>query len=152
MRVVYGNLIQMALYGEFDIIIHGCNCFCVMGAGFAKQIREHYAEAYLADQQTARGSKNKLGTISWATCHRGLHDITVVNAYTQYGYGSGEQHTDYTAIRRAFREVAKKFHGKRIAYPAIGAGLGGGKWSTISKIIDEELQGENHTLVKFKRL
>ena len=38
--------------------------------------------------------------------------------------------------------------GKRIGLPQIGAGLGGGDWNIISKIIDEELQGENWTIVK----
>ena len=39
------------------------------------------------------------------------------------------------------------FSGKRIGYPKIGAGLAGGYWNIISKIIDKELEGENHSLV-----
>ena len=31
----------------------------------------------------------------------------------------------------------------------IGAGLAGGDWKVISKIISEELQGEDYTLVEF---
>ena len=31
-----------------------------------------------------------------------------------------------------------------------GAGLAGGDWDTISSIINEELEGEDHTLVVFK--
>ena len=38
----------------------------------------------------------------------------------------------------------------RIGYPKIGAGLAGGDWSIIEKIIDEELQGTDHTLVIFE--
>ena len=151
MKTIYGNLISLAIYGEFDVIVHGCNCFCTMGAGVAKHIKHHFPEAYLADQKTERGSRDKLGTISWAKCERGRHSVIVVNAYTQYGYRQGEQHTDYTAIRSAFKEIATKFPGKRIGYPAIGCGLGGGKWSIVSKIIDEELQGKDHTLVKLRR-
>jgi len=30
------------------IIVHGCNCFCTMGAGIAKTIKELYPSAYLA--------------------------------------------------------------------------------------------------------
>ena len=36
-------------------------------------------------------------------------------------------------------------------YPLIGAGLAGGDWAIISKIIDEELKDENHTLVKYSK-
>lgn len=37
-----------------------------------------------------------------------------------------------------------------MGYPAIGAGLGGGDWQVIEKIIQEALAGEDHTFVKFK--
>ena len=57
--------------------------------------------------------------------------------------------TDYDAIRGAFREIKTRYAGKRIGYPRIGAGLAGGDWDTIATIIDEELGGEDHTLVEF---
>lgn len=47
------------------------------------------------------------------------------------------------------REVKRRFGGKRIAYPKIGAGLARGDWSKIAAIIDEELTGETHTLVEY---
>ncbi|WP_444933164.1 hypothetical protein [Microbulbifer sp. JTAC008] len=56
---------------------------------------------------------------------------------------------DYEAIRSVFTKVKKDFPGKRIGYPLIGAGLAGGDWEVISSIIENELEGENHTLVKF---
>lgn len=45
MNIVHGDLIQLALAGQFDVIIHGCNCFCTMGAGIAKAIRQEFPEA-----------------------------------------------------------------------------------------------------------
>ena len=41
------------------------------------------------------------------------------------------------------------FCGCKIAYPRIGAGLARGDWNVIAKIIDEQLHGEEHTLVNF---
>jgi len=38
-----------------------------------------------------------------------------------------------------------------MAYPAIGAGLAGGNWEVISQIIEEELDGEDHTLVVYEK-
>jgi hypothetical protein len=35
-------------------------------------------------------------------------------------------------------------------YPKIGAGLARGDWPTIAAMIDEELAGEDHTLVEFE--
>ena len=31
MFVVHGDLFKLAEQGEFDIIVHGCNCFNTMG-------------------------------------------------------------------------------------------------------------------------
>ena len=39
MKIIKGDLIKLALQGEFDVIVHGCNCFCTMGAGIAKSIK-----------------------------------------------------------------------------------------------------------------
>jgi hypothetical protein len=49
------------------------------------------------------------------------------------------------------RQVKAKFSGSMIAYPKIGAGLAKGDWNIISSIIEEELVGEDHTLVEHQR-
>ena len=37
-----GDLLKLAKNGEFDVIIHGCNCFTAMFSGIAGQIRKEY--------------------------------------------------------------------------------------------------------------
>ncbi len=76
----------------------------------------------------------------------------VINAYTQYSFGLDKRHTDYDALRSAFKLVAKDFAGQRIGYPKIGAFRGGGDWEIISQIIDCELAGQNHTLVRYAKV
>lgn len=73
-----------------------------------------------------------------------------VNAYTQFYWRGDGVLVDCDAIRSAFREVKKSFPGKRIGYPMLDAGLGGGDWTKITAIIDEELDGETHTLVEYQ--
>ena len=51
MKVIQGDLIELALSGTFEVIIHGCNCHCAMGAGVAKAIKSNFPEAYQADCQ-----------------------------------------------------------------------------------------------------
>jgi len=58
---------------------------------------------------------------------------------------------DYDAIRTVFKQIKAQFSGLRIGYPAIGAGLAGGDWVIISQIIEEELEGENHTFVEYHK-
>ena len=55
-KFVTGDLLDKAENGDYDIIVHGCNCFCVMGSGIAAQIRERYPEAAEIDKQTLRGN------------------------------------------------------------------------------------------------
>lgn len=148
MEKVKGDLIVKSLNGEFNVIIHGCNCFNIMGAGIAKQVKCSFPEAYELDQNTIKGDKNKLGTISY--CYIERYKLFVVNAYTQYNYGSGLQ-VDYEAIRKCFIRIKQIFGNKnyKIAMPKIGCGLGGGDWDIIKKIISEEMLGERLTLVYY---
>jgi O-acetyl-ADP-ribose deacetylase (regulator of RNase III) len=150
MKTTQGDLILLAQKGHFDVIVHGCNCFNTMGAGIAKAIRDNFPAAFIADQQTARGDKSKLGTITIAETDIAEGRLTIVNGYTQYAYGRKGQKVDYEALRQVFKRVKEVFSGQRIGYPAIGAGLAGGDWQTIARIIDEELNGEDHTYVEFE--
>lgn len=142
MKIREGNLITLANEGYFDVIIHGCNCFCTMGAGIAKHIKNAFPQAYQTDLQT----RSKLGTYSSATINASQQQITIVNAYTQFHW-RGKKPVDYQAIEQVFLKISQHFSGQRMAYPLIDAGLAGGDWSIIANIIGQALDGQDHTLV-----
>jgi len=158
MKIVKGDFIILALEGQFDVIVHSCNCMCTMGAGIAKQIKAVFPEAYREDCKTKKGSREKLGSGSTVGVLKRpnlaspFKKIIVVNGYTQFDYRGkpGTVNVDYDAVRSVMRLVKKNYGGLRIGYPMIGAGLAGGDWNVISKIIDEELAGSDHTLVVFE--
>jgi len=150
MKIIKGDLIELALNGNFDVIIHGCNCFCTMGAGIAKSIRSKFPEAFDADRNTKKGDISKLGDFSCATIKSGSYSVTIINAYTQYNYRGKGVKADYEAIKKVFNKLKIQYSGKRFGFPLIGAGLAGGDWNIISDIINQELQGEDFTLVEFK--
>lgn len=152
MNILKGDLIQLALMGQVDVIIHGCNCFCTMGAGIAKQIRDTFPEAYQADLKTRVGDKKKLGTYSLADIERNGKRFTIVNGYTQYDFAGPGTLVDYDAVQTLFSRIKTDFATRRIGYPKIGAGLAKGDWKVISDIIDNELQGEDHTLVVYGKI
>ena len=157
MKIIQGGIFDLVAEGKFDVIIHGCNCFCTMGAGIAKTVKQLYPEAYAADCKTRMADLGKLGTYSSvyvprrnknSICHDPtLRAIAIVNGYTQFDYGRDGRRADYKAIHSVFKRVKQEFSGKVIAYPKIGAGLARGNWHTIAEIIDEELAGEEHYLV-----
>lgn len=149
MRVLKGDLLELAQQGELDVLIHGCNCQCTMGAGIAKQIKNQFPEAFEADRLTGI-SPDKLGSLSFATIQREMHNFVVVNGYTQIHWRGSGVKVRYEAIRAVMYEVKRRWGGKRIRYPRIGAGLGGGDWSVISALISEELDGEDHALVEYE--
>lgn len=150
MKVVQGDLITKAKDGHFDLIIHGCNCFCTMGAGIAKSIKTEFPDAYQADRCTVKGDRKKLGDYSSAVIEFPSYSLIVVNAYTQYDFKGRGVKADYSAIRSCMKKIKKEFTGKRIGIPKIGAGLAGGDWNVISEIIDSELSGETVTLVEYR--
>jgi O-acetyl-ADP-ribose deacetylase (regulator of RNase III) len=154
MKYVEGNLITLAEDGKFDIIVHGCNCFCTMGAGIAKQIAEKLPNARRVDSMTMKGDRNKLGMITQARVSgqalrqiapsvRGVkpinYNFTVINAYTQYGMNPAEKSVDYQAVYNAFKQIKLLYDMDvkyKIGIPQIGAGLAGGNWDAIEQIID----------------
>jgi len=151
MKYENGDLIKKALNGEFEVIVHGCNCFNTMGAGIAKQIKYNFPEAYQVDSITKKGDKEKLGKCSFVQINRKNIYLTIVNAYTQYRYGREKVSTYYSAIRKCMKWIKENFHDKKIGMPLIGAGLGGGDWKIISRIINQELEGEDVTIVKYRK-
>jgi O-acetyl-ADP-ribose deacetylase (regulator of RNase III) len=149
LKTVRGDLLKLAMSGDFDVIIHGCNCHCQMGKGIALLIKQQFPEAYKADLATGKGDSSKLGSISVAEIVRSSASFYIVNGYTQVHWRGNGVKADYEAIAKVMQAVKSSFSGKRIAYPKIGAGLAGGDWDKISEIIARELDGENHTYVEF---
>lgn len=176
MKYVEGDLIDLAKKGEFDIITHGCNCFCTMGAGIAVEMAKNFeCDKFPMEDPQYKGDINKLGTIDYKrqmiipvmqkirildveieSPNFGGHPLIVINSYTQYRYGKNHPDgtyspVDYDAIKLCMRKINHQFPGKRIGLPLIGAGLAGGDWSIIEKIIEKELKDMDITIVKLKK-
>lgn len=142
-KYVKGNLLDMM--DSFDAVLHGCNAFCTMGAGVAFALASKYPQIAKADmEQTISGDRKKMGTYSKAM----VGDTAVLNCYTQYYTGRNLKPFDYNAFKRVLKLVKQDFGGKRIGMPMIGAGLAGGDWNKISQIIEDELAGEDVTVVQ----
>jgi O-acetyl-ADP-ribose deacetylase (regulator of RNase III) len=143
-KYITANLIELALKGEFDVIIHGCNCMCLMEKGMARQVATAFPAARKADRETERGDVYKLGTYSYYY-DKALR-LKIVNLYTQYEPGCN---FEYAAFGLGIRNLAESMRGdEKIGLPMIGAGLNGGEWNVIEKIIKEELGSFDVTIVK----
>ena len=125
-KYIKGDLVRDA-ERDFDVIGHGCNCWCVFGAGIALTVKRKWRRAYDADTATAYGDSEKLGTYSsWSNSN-----ITILNLYTQWNYkGSNGVKADYAAIRDCMELIKQNF---------------------IEQIIEEELEGEDVTVVVWEQ-
>lgn len=148
MKIIQGNLLALAESGQFDIIAHGANCFHVMGAGIAAQIKERYPEAYEADLGTEYGNISKLGGYSYAQVTRNGVSFTVVNAYTQFMTGPMAR---LEAVEQSMRSVAALARPTgRVGVPAIGCGIGGLEMENVQMVFDKVFKGVDATLVLYK--
>jgi O-acetyl-ADP-ribose deacetylase (regulator of RNase III) len=149
-----GNLLDLAEAGEFDIVLHGANCFNTMGGGIAREIRERYPMVASVDMETVRGDYRKLGT--WTECDAGdKNRFTVINAYTQFNMSQGNDVFEYAAFELILQKLTFMYPGKRFGLPYIGMGLAGGDKDTIIPMIEHfaervALEGGTVTLVQFQ--
>lgn len=149
-----GDLLNLAKNDEFDVIIHGCNCYFTFGAGIANQIRKQYPSAYAADLKTVMGDSSKIGTYSHEKTSDGF---TIVNAYTQYDFNRRGEVIDlfeYKGFGKILKQLKKDFGGVRYGFPYIGMGLAGGNPDIIIPMIegfsdDIESIGGSVTLVEY---
>lgn len=142
MEYIVGDILMPNTTENGVIVCHQVNCRAVMGAGLALQIKKAYPGVYKNYQEKCR---------QIAAGHGGLGDVQfcsviadagyiVANVFGQDGYGRDKQHTDYDALRKAFKTIAEWFSEYTIRIPYLmGCGLGGGEWSVVSEIIEETL-------------
>lgn len=136
------------------IIVHGCNCQGVMGAGVAKQIKEKYPKAFLDYLEffEFRGSFDLLGCNRISIQPDGK---LIINCFTQFEYGNApkKRYVSYDAIDKCMSSISTfvvhDTYGKNISMPKIGAGFGGGEWSIIESIINFRLKDFNVTVWEF---
>lgn len=150
MNIIYR--IGSFLDGPESVVVHGCNAQGAMGRGAALAVREKYPWAYDVYRQAYIDRIDydlPLGTIVWTI------DIPskkiVGNAITQRFWRNepGEVMINYFAIREVMWAIndyvvaaraqwtIPGFYWGSVAMPKIGSGLGGGDWTRIAKIIED---------------
>jgi len=172
MKIIKGDLIQLANQGNFDLITHGCNCFCTMGAGIAVPMKQNYGcDKFPLEAPEYKGDINKLGRIDYQVKTLilqkpikvgnlnllapdfGGFPLIVINSYTQYHYGSNhpdgvKKPVDYEAITLCMRKINHIFKGKSFGLPKIGCGLAKGDWQIVQRILIQELKDMDVTVVE----
>lgn len=120
------------------LIIHVCNDIGAWGAGFVLALDKRWD----APRNNYLGMKNYvLGNVQFVVCDQ---EIIVANMIAQHDIRIKENMPPirYFALRKCLRDVnefAKKT-GATVHAPKFGAGLAGGDWKLIEKMIIEEIE------------
>lgn len=137
-----GNLLEAP---DVDVIIHGCNCQGVWGAGIAKQIKQKWPYVfqsyikYMTSVGRGMPPEALLGKVHYTEVMPDVTGKVVISLQTQVRYGREQRHVNYAALGAALFEV-KSYFGKDdgvIGMPKIGCGLAGGAWNIVSAIVED---------------
>lgn len=170
---ITGDLIELAKEGKFDVIAHGCNCFCTMKSGIAPQMAKTFGcDKFDLEKHGHKGNIDKLGRIDYdyieLTHLKEFRELCIINCYTQYEYGTDKTYLDYEALKLCMRKINRLFSGLHIGLPLIGCGKAGGIWDDsklsilelrrlplgfkdVRTIIEEELVNMDITIVHYEK-
>lgn len=118
------------------IIIHQVNCKGVMGAGFAKQVKDKYPQLFKNYRERCMmfDYTELLGT----NYYYEDENIIIVNMFSQNNYGTEARQTNYEAMATCLDKIRKMYPTQTIVAPyRIGCGLGGGDWNIVSKLLEK---------------
>lgn len=142
MDIVYKHGDLMRASERF--ILHGCNAQGVMGSGVAKLIRDQYPQAFNEYARRHLAAPLSVGEAIWVN----TSPHAIINGITQEFYGRNPNvvYVSYEGLRAVIKIIeavaadGSTIYGEidAVAMPLIGAGLANGRWSVISKIIEEE--------------
>lgn len=125
-----------------QIIAHGCNCRGGYGAGIAATMAKKYPESARMYLKKFKEEGWKLGEVQVVSVG---NNRFIANCATQDKYGSprgGVIYASYPAIKKVMEQLKEICDENQwtLAMPKIGAGLAGGDWVVIEKIINDVFQ------------
>lgn len=119
-----------------SVIGHGVNIRGAMGSGVALALMTKWPEIRRVYMHIHKMVGWQLGDVQFVPCE----DKIIANCATQKDYlPRGVRHADYEAIEEVMQKLYKYCvtGNYSLAIPKIGAGLAGGDWSIIEKIINK---------------
>lgn len=155
MKEVKGNVLN----SKVDIVVHCTNCFGVMGAGIAKQIKEKFPKVFkdykkLCDSYKGR-REELLGTCQFVRVKNEGRRLTICNLFGQFDFGFDRKpKLIYDAFQNGLNSLftyAFDNSLESIAFPwKIGCGYAGGDWARVSKMIEEKFMDSHFDIEIWK--
>lgn len=139
-KYIVGDATNPHKFG-YIVIAHVCNNSNRWGAGFVLALSRKWKEPEAMYRSL---NEYNLGDVQYVHVEEG---ITVINMIAQHGTGKdseGKSPIRYQALREALRKVNShlKVYNGTLHIPRIDAGLAGGDWNVITRILNEEIEAD----------
>ena len=124
------------------IVCHQVNCFGVMGAGLALQIKQQLFPVYqnYLEACTGRQPEELLGKVSVCSMEK-ERGYSVANIFSQREHSCNGCLTQYDALSEAFLTLNQPYPGATIRIPYLmSCGLAGGDWNIVLGLIKESFK------------
>jgi O-acetyl-ADP-ribose deacetylase (regulator of RNase III) len=132
MKIIYRTGSLLDFKGMY--ICHSCNIKGGFKSGVAGVIRKEMPEVHEAYLELFNKGGIKLGEVQWVQTNSGK-EVGNMFCQPEYGY-DGKRYVSYDAIDDAIKQINEDCADFKVAFPLIGAGLGGGDWNIIEMIIE----------------
>jgi len=127
------------------ILVHVCNDVGAWGRGFVLGLSRRHPEPERRYKAWAAGQEDRPFVLGQVQFVEVSPDLMVANLIGQHDIARKGQPLDvppvrYEAIREGLRRVRTEAErqGASVHMPRIGAGLAGGDWAVIERVIEEE--------------
>lgn len=119
-------------------LAHGVNIRGVMGAGIAKTVRQNYPDVYKLYREQCVARELSVGDVLPVFSVKGTPNRWIFNLATQDDPGPSARYEWVEESVRKALDLVQNLGLSGIAFPRIGAGIGGLNWSRVEAIITAE--------------
>jgi O-acetyl-ADP-ribose deacetylase (regulator of RNase III) len=140
------------------ILVHVCNDLGIMGGGIALTIRQKFPKVYRLysewhQKEVHKGKKFlPLGETQFVYINPVLDIANMIGQHGITGTFNSKPPIRYEAVENCLEQVAKvcKIKKAQMIGPKFGAGLAGGDWNIIEKLIQNKLCKQNIPVIIFE--
>ncbi len=140
-KTVNGNIFNSNAHAH--ALVNPVNCVGTMGAGLAKQFRDQYPAMHRQYLHICRKHLLKPGQVQ--VFHQSP-TRTIINLPTKDHWQNPSTLAYVRSGLIALHAALEEHHIRSVAVPALGAGLGGLRWTDVLPLIKDHLTGDNLTV------
>lgn len=135
-KVLVGDIFD----SKMETLVNTVNCVGVMGKGIAKEFKSRYPEMFSEYKEMCNQKQVKIGELAIHEINEVFSQRRILNFPTKDHWKSPSKVTDIIEGLDYFINNYQAWNIKSIAFPPLGCGNGGLKWSFVGRIMYQKLE------------